>query len=331
MLDTYFAIVEGRKRAKYLEAKRVGAGIHDLARQDEQSLWDAHAEATARGADTPISAGDEPSLLDLKIEIARRMLSSCRQCARCCGTDRTSGETGECGVGAVSRIASEFVHIGEESELVPSHTVFFTGCTLACVYCQNWDIATAPDSGAVVQPAELATRIEERHASGVRNVNFVGGDPTPHLATILETLSFCEANVPVVWNSNMFLSREALDLLDGIVDVYLADFRYGNDACALELSGVSGYSAAVRRSLARADESAEVMIRHLVLPGHLTCCTEPVMSWTEENLQDVYFNLMFQYRPCHDAWGHPGLDRRLSQAECAEALRLASQHGIDAR
>ena len=120
-------------------------------------------------------------------------------------------------VGAESRYDAEFLHMGEEPELVPSHTIFFTGCTLRCRYCQNWEIAFSPQAGRLVVPAEMAALIDERHAEGSANVNFVGGDPAPHLATILTTLTHVRRPVPVVFNSNMCLSEEALALLARLV------------------------------------------------------------------------------------------------------------------
>jgi putative pyruvate formate lyase activating enzyme len=218
--------------------------------------------------------------------------------------------------------------MGEEPELVPSHTVFFTGCTLACAYCQNWDIATRPDAGAPVGPARLARTIGCRHDQGSRNVNFVGGDPAPHIATILATLVELEAGVPVVFNSNMYLSDTALRLLDGVVDVYLADFRYGNDECARRLSSVPRYFETVAEAFIEADRQTDVMLRHLVLPGHLECCTEPIMAWVREHMPAVYFNLMFQYRPCHHAGDYPELRRSLTEDEVRAAARLAADYGV---
>ena len=132
----------------------------------------------------------------------------------------------------------------------------------------------------------------------------------------------------MVWNSNMYTSAEAMELLDGVIDVYLGDFRYGNDACARELSDVDDYFAVVTRNFASAFGSAEVMLRHLVLPGHLECCTRPVMEWTARNMPGVYFNLMFQYRPGYRAGLHPGIDRRLSAEEMRTAGVMAAEYGL---
>ena len=235
-------------------------------------------------------------------------------------------------MGAVSRYSSQFLHMGEEPELVPSHTIFFSGCNLACAYCQNWDIAMQPGSGPAADPRELALALEEGVGQGSRNANFVGGDPDPHLHTVLAIvgrLGEKARGLPMVWNSNMYTSREAMDLLEGVMDVWLADFRYGNDGCASRLSEVEGYFAVVSRNFLLARERGEVMLRQLVLPGHLECCTFPIMRWVAANMPEVYFNLMFQYRPEYRATLHPGMDRRLTPEERREARRMAENLGLN--
>ncbi|GAB4280264.1 MAG: hypothetical protein Kow0056_14450 [Coriobacteriia bacterium] len=291
MLERYFAILEGRALPRFLEARSAG-------------------------------------VLEERAGAARGMLRSCTMCARECGANRASGHLGWCGVGARSRVASDFIHLGEELELTPSHTVFFSGCTMACAYCQNHDIAFHPDAGRLASPEDLARSIERRVAQGARNVNFVGGDPAPHLATVLETLSVLEVRQAVVWNSNMYLSESAMDLLCDVVDVFLADIRYGDDACALRLSDAPDYTARVRRAIERAHRESEVVLRHLVLPGHLECCTRPVLEWVAGSLSGVYLNLMFQYRPCHEARQHEGMGRRLTRSEIAQASAMAQEAGV---
>ncbi len=273
-------------------------------------------------------AGAGASLLALKAELARRALSCCRLCGHRCGADRASGVRGSCGVGVTPRVASAFLHGGEEPELVPSHTVFFAGCTMGCDYCQNWDIAFRPEAGSPTDAPALARLFEAGQASGGRNLNLVGGDPTPNLHTILEALALTAAATPVVWNSNMYMEEEAARLLDGVVDVYLADLRYGNDECARRLSGVGRYSEVVRRAVGEAHRQTDVMLRHLVLPGHVECCTRPVIEWVGANIPGVYFNLMFQYRPCHFAARHPELGRGLTSGERELALKLAQAGGL---
>ncbi len=339
MLERYFSVLDGRRAAGFRMCRSVAAELPPLAGLAESELWNAHhqllgelrrREQTGELEETAPGQG-QTDLLSLKREIAGRLLSSCRLCERRCGADRIGGDLGTCGVGAVPRVASDFLHLDEEPELVPSHTIFFAGCTFSCVYCQNWDIATDPTAGAEVEPAALAATIDDRFRHGSRNVNWVGGNPDPGLALVLDVLCSVRSNVPIVWNSNMYMSTESMALMDGLVDVFLGDFRYGNDACAERLSHVPGYSAVVRRNFARANEIADVMLRHLVLPGHLECCTKEIMRWVSRTIPGVYFNLMFQYRPCHQAFEAPGLDRRLTQEERLRAAELASKMGLRCR
>ncbi|NPV60393.1 MAG: radical SAM protein [Actinobacteria bacterium] len=336
MLEYYFSILEGRRPARHWLASRVAAGPGDIEGMPEEELWSCHHSAmeTFRrllsGGEEP-GPVDGPTLLDLKAALARRMLSSCHMCERRCGVDRTAGERGYCGVGDESRVASMFLHFGEEPELVPSHTVFFSGCTFHCVYCQNWDIAMDARSGSPADPDLLARGLREGLRQGSRNANFVGGNPDPNLHTILDTIILLGddgRHLPMVWNSNMYTSLEAMRLLEGVMDVYLGDFRYGNDACAKRLSDVEDYFKVVSRNFRTAHRQGEVMLRQLLIPDHLDCCTAMIMAWVAENIPGVYFNLMFQYRPEYRAALYPELDRRLTGEERLAAVELARRLDI---
>jgi len=332
-LARYYSVLDGSEHARYLETKSINTDA-DLD-ADEADLWKAH-DTLVRGVGSNAGGGEKHSALDLKAELARRMLSDCRLCERRCGANRTSAEKGHCGV-LDSHITSEFVHMGEEPDLIPSYTVFFSGCTFDCVFCQNWDTSTKPGSGACIEPSDLAERIERIAGHGsneplpnrARNVNWVGGDPTSNLPFILEVLDHCQANIPQVWNSNMYLSKEAMELLKGVVDVYLSDFKYGNDKCALRLSNAPHYMETVQRNHLAAREDSEMIIRHLVLPGHVSCCTRPALTWIAENLKDLKVNVMAQYRPEHRAREFAEIARPLRMREYEEAVEIAEALGLD--
>lgn len=330
-LKRYYGILEGRDEARYLTTKKTLLDV-DLS-SDDDVLWPVHDAHTSGMA----AANGPSTLLALKTELARRVLSGCDLCERRCRVDRTAGQRGHCGV-LEARICSEFLHMGEEPELVPSYTVFFAGCTFNCVFCQNWDISTKPDSGIRMEPKELAVMIERRaetagHGGGrtgqARNVNWVGGDPTSDLPFILEALLRCNANLPQVWNSNMYMTEKTMRLLDGIIDVYLTDFKYGNDRCAERLSNAPDYTRIITRNHLLARRQAEMMIRHLVLPNHFECCTAPILKWISENLDDVKVNVMGQYRPEHHAHDHPDINRPLRMPEHRAAMELADELGLD--
>jgi len=256
---------------------------------------------------------------------ARSILSSCRLCVRRCGADRAAGELGFCRV-LEPRISSEFLHFGEEPELVPSYTIFFAGCTFSCAFCQNWDISQNPKNGVRIKAETLASMIDGVSA---RNVNWVGGEPTPNLPHILEVLTHVKKNIPQVWNSNMYLTEESMELLDGVVDVYLTDFKYGSDACALKYSNAPKYWEVVTRNHALAREQAELIVRHLVLPGHVECCTKPALAWIAENLKNVRVNIMDQYRPEYKAREFPDINRKLDRNESKEAYEYGKKLGLN--
>ncbi len=336
-LVNYQAILDKRRLANNLIAKRVKIDLDELSSQSESNLWAAHSRAVLEHKELRHKnkefvekiAPAAPSMLDLKIELARRILSDCHFCERRCGANRIQGETGYCGVDSTSYYSSEFLHWGEEPELVPSHTIFFSGCTFSCCYCQNWEIAACPSAGRVIELEEMARIIKMRHAFGSKNVNFVGGNPDPHLFTILRIIKQVNLNIAMIWNSNMYHSSETASLLEGIVDLYLADLRYGNDRCAGKYSDVGNYFFVVSRNFSRAFKQADVILRHLVIPNHLECCTKSIMQWVHENIPTVYFNLMFQYHPEYKAHNYPEINRILNLEEKKRALELAEEFEIE--
>jgi len=264
------------------------------------------------------------SFLNLKTDLLKEMLKECQFCERKCKVNRYE-KTGFCRCRDLSYYSSEFLHMGEESELIPSHTIFFNRCTFACVFCQNFSIVY--NDNYLVKPEELAKRIEIRFRQGSRNVNFVGGNPDQHAHTIMETLSYVESNVPVAWNSNMYHSIELAEVIEDVVDIWLGDFKYGDDDCAEKYSKVKNYWEIITRNFLRAKQNGELLIRHLILPNHIECCTGRIVKWVAENLgKDVRFNLMFQYYPIFKAFDFREIARRLSGEETKNALKVANKY-----
>jgi putative pyruvate formate lyase activating enzyme len=178
-------------------------------------------------------------------------------------------------------------------------------------------------------PERLAEAIFRRSLQGSRNVNFVGGNPDQHAHTILMVMKASSVNLPMVWNSNMYHSKELAEIIEDVVDVFLADFRYGNNTCAKRLSNVNNYWEVVTRNFKSAYENSEMIIRHLILPGHLECCSEPILRWIADNLgQSVRFNLMFQYYPTYKAYEYPDISRRLTYEEKKRSIELVERYGL---
>ena len=336
VLPRYVKVVNNRAWANFQIARRI---VFEFDKSlSNKELWKEHSKLMEKFYEIKevldkkklkLEEMEIPrySLLDLKIILTKEMLKSCELCERKCKVNRLKGEKGECKVGNVCLISSEFIHMGEEAYISPSHTIFFMGCNFHCQYCQNWSISQWFEKGYPVIPKELARLIEMRRVEeGSRNVNFVGGEPTPNLLPILETLKLCKINLPVVWNSNFYMSEKTMKILDGIVDLYLPDFKYGNNECALRLSKVQKYFEVVSRNHLLAAKQTEVSIRHLILPNHVECCSKPVLKWIAENIKEkCIVNLMDQYRPEYKAMEFTDLKRRITREEFEEVVNYAKK------
>jgi len=292
-LECYEAILKGAKRPKYLIAKHKG-------------------------------------LLDKKVAQAGEILKKCEFCERHCGINRLKGERGFCSASEKASIFGAHAHYGEEPELVPSATLFFAGCSMRCCYCQNAPESIVPNLGNYWSEQEIANWISIMYKNGCKNVNFVGGDPTPYTYNILKALLLCDAPIPVVWNSNAYYSKKTANLLQGVIDVYLLDFRYFSDECAIKYSNAPNYVAAAKRNFLKASKDAEVLVRILVMPSHIDCCAKPMLEWLAKNLgKDVRINIMDQYWPAFYASRFPEINRRLTRKEFLSVLDYARELGLN--
>lgn len=338
-LARYFSVMQNEKPAKFVIAKKLEVEFGEDDSTEE--LWQKHAdfaerfykiekEVDTRQKSLSDMPNPEKSYLDLKIAIAKRILANCHFCTRRCGVNRSKGESGYCGCGTKITVSSIFAHMGEEPELVPSGTIFTIGCTMRCHHCQNWTISQWIEKGEVYTPEGLAKEVEGLRINGCRNVNLVGGEPTPWLEQWLETFKHVNKNIPVVWNSNSYYSPETARLLAGFVDVYLLDFKYGPGGCAERISDAPKYWEACTRNHSEAKKHGELIIRILVLPEHLGCCTKPIINWIAEELgTETRVNVMFQYRPEWRAHEIPELRRRLTRHERERAIQLAKESGLE--
>lgn len=338
-LGRYFDIMENKKPAKFTIAKRIPVRFD--SNTPLEKLWSIHEEATKKlySLEKRIDEGEisleeldlpEQSYMDLKAEITKRLMEKCCFCERRCGVNRFKGEKGYCKAGTEMLVSTYFEHLGEEPELVPSFTVFTIGCNFTCIHCQNWSISQWYEAGEFIPPEKLAAIIDSYRKLGCRNANLVGGEPTIWAYQWFEVFRHVKENVPVVWNSNAYYSLELAKLLAGFVDVYLLDFKYGNDSCALRLSNVPNYMEVVTRNHLLAKKHGELIIRVLVLPNHLDCCLDSILKWISENLGPMTrVNVMFQYRPEWRAHEVPELRRRLNEKEMEKSLELANKYKLE--
>jgi putative pyruvate formate lyase activating enzyme len=338
--------VQARDHVKnHFLVQSIPAGIdaQGLACMPIEEAWAMHGRLHGafleKRADPGPSHDDaSPNFLDVKVKIARSMLGSCNFCERRCGVDRAAGKVGTCGVGATPRVSSSFLHFGEEGPFIPSGTIFFSGCNFTCAFCQNEDISTDPMNGIPVTPLKLANMATSLAMDGARNINYVGGDPTPNLHAILDSLAFQDAPVAQLWNSNNYNTPEAMELLLDVMDVWLPDLKYGNDSCAKRLSGIDRYWAVLTRNLKLVHDEmvvpghASLVIRHLVMPGHVDCCSVPAIEWIAKEIPLAMVNIMGQYRPQHKVLSRPAefkdIARRPTFEEIDSVRSLATRLGI---
>jgi len=335
-LSRYFDVFQEKKKAKFTISRSLPVDFEPNSATEE--LWKKHDETLSKYSYYEeeidfgrVDPGDPVpcSFLTLKSQIAKRIMSSCHFCTRKCGIDRDKGEVGFCGCGRIAIVSSFFEHMGEEPELVPSGTIFTCGCTMRCLHCQNWTISQNIEVGDMCGAEELAKIVDRLRQRGCRNANLVGGEPTPWLHHWFDAFTRVKENVPVVWNSNSYYSHETSQLLAGFADVYLLDFKYGPGDCGARISSAPDYWAVCTRNHLTAKRYGELIIRVLILPGHNSCCTRPILSWISKNLgPETRVNLMDQYRPEWRAHEVPELRRRLTGEEFREAREIAREVGL---
>ncbi len=276
------------------------------------------------------------SFLDLKVTIADRTLQQCTFCERLCKIDRRT-KLGNCRVSDTSYVSSAFLHTGEEPPLVPSGTIFFSGCNLRCAHCQNHDISCNPTNGSKISVKQLAAIADELASRGAKNINYVGGDPTPHLHNIVASLKWQQFNITQLWNSNMYLSEESMEILRDVIDFWLPDLKYFSEECAERISDVKNYTTVVTRNIKTAytKGTKEMIIRLLVLPNHLECCVFPILDWIAENTPEAFVNIMAQYRPLWQVFKKPtiykDISRRVTNEEMQQAYNHAEKLGLEFR
>ena len=280
-----------------------------------------------------------------RIREAYRRLGACDLCPHDCGVNRIKDERGICGAGLKPKIASANVHKGEEppiSGTKGSGTIFLTGCSLKCRFCQNFPISQL-GNGEEITTTALAERMLRLQRQGVHNINFV--TPTHFLPQVLAALWLAIPRgfrLPIVWNSSGYEKVDSLRLLDGVVSVYLPDMKYDDDAPSVRLSSAPGYCginrAAITEMLRQAghlrldDNGVAVtglIIRHLVLPERLAG-TRQTLSWIAANLGvGTHISLMRQYFPAHMALDTSGIDRKITDEEYDEAAEWLEEFGLE--
>lgn len=281
--------------------------------------------------------------LEEKIIRLNKILSSCTLCPRRCKVNRQKGERGFCGAGKDAVVSSASPHFGEESCLVGRHgsgTIFFSHCNLRCVFCQNYEISHLAE-GREVSTDEIAQIILKLQNIGCHNINLV--TPTHFAPQILEALKIAikgGIRLPLVYNCGGYESEEVIDLLEGIVDIYMPDAKFSSSGVSKEFCQAPDYFENLKKILKKMYQQVGdleivggiakrgLLIRHLVMPAGL-CGTREIMEFIAKEISpNTYINIMAQYRPCGEAFRFPKINRPITSQEYLEAVEIARYFGL---
>jgi len=285
-------------------------------------------------------------LLTARIEESRALLTDCTLCPRRCRVDRLAGEKGICRTGEFAEVASYGPHFGEESVLVGDHgsgTIFFCGCSLTCVFCQNYEISH-PASGSceVVDATRLGTIMTELQHQGCHNINLV--TPSHVIPQILAALPHAideGLTVPLVYNCSGYEEVESLKLLDGIVDIYMPDFKFWQTESAKKYAHAADYPEKARAALMEMQRQvgdleintqglAErgILVRHLLMPHGQDESREILRFLAECISRNCFVNVMDQYRPCGKIAAFPELQETIAPGDYQTAMEMAAEFGL---
>ena len=276
-------------------------------------------------------------------EGGREPLAECRLCPRDCGVNRLAGEVGYCEVGAEAVVASRGPHFGEERPLVGrggSGTIFFSGCNLRCIFCQNYDISHQV-VGLPAPPELLAEWMLQLQGQGCHNVNFVTPTHvTPHILEAIRIARRGGLTVPTVYNCSGYEAAETLARCRGLIDIYMPDTKFTDPEVARRLAQAPDYPERMRAALREMHRQVGdlliedglarrgLLVRHLVMPGGLEAAREVVDFLAQEISPHTYLNVMAQYRPVFGAARAAEIDRRPTPEECLAARRYAEERGL---
>jgi putative pyruvate formate lyase activating enzyme len=255
---------------------------------------------------------------------ARAALAACRWCAHDCGVDRLAGQRGFCHAGAETRVLLAQWDTADELELIPTFSIVLTGCDLRCDFCITGAPSWNPRLGEALTPVELAARARATLAEGARTVTILGGEPTIHLPFLLEVVAELPDTARLVLKTNAYGSATSRGFLEGMFDVWCADYKFGNDACAQRLAGIPAYSRVVRENLLWADRTSDLIVRHLLMPGHVECCWEPVAHWLAMHLPGAKVSLRTGFWRGWRAHRHAELGQPLLPLELERARQIAA-------
>lgn len=260
---------------------------------------------------------------------ARQHDQSCMLCEHRCAVNRADNELGVCKAGTEARVFRHRIECGEEPELIPCHLFYLSGCDLRCAFCIAEADAFDPRRGQLLTTEFFGEAVQWGQEQGAKTLQWVGGEPTIHLPRILEVMAGCDSLPPVVWKSDFHGTSESFDLLKGLAEFYVADFKFGNDHCARRIASVENYTAIVTRNLRIASKQGRLIVRHLLMPGHYDCCFLPVIRWLSDNLPETAFSLRDGYLPRWRSHAFEELKGRNSREMVNLAKTVTQESGLE--
>lgn len=263
-----------------------------------------------------------------RAQAARASLSCCHLCAHQCGADRSAGPAGRCHAGPFGRVFSAQTEVADELVLGPVFAIALAGCDLRCDFCitgrESWDAR----AGEPLDAAALAARAVAAQNAGAQTIMILGGEPTVHLPDVLVLVAHLPDSAQLAWKTNAHASPFARTLLEGIFDVWVADFKFGNDACANRLARTPDYLGPVCETLRWAARDHDLIVRHLLMPGHVECCWQPIAAWLAHHLPGTPVSLREGFWPAWRARSHRELTGPATSNELARAHAIAYAHGL---
>lgn len=266
-------------------------------------------------------------LSDVILELEQEY-RKCMLCPKECGINREK-EIGYCSVSLDSSCFERDILVSEERLISPTYAVFFQGCNLRCIYCHVQPEIFSRKYGITYHPEETTLGVND--ISSIKTLSFTGGNPDNSIKPALETIFCLGKETPIVWNTNLYVQKKVLDFLDQIIEVYLIDLKtYKN--CSEFICGEKDYFEVVTKNLRYIVETqpeAIVIVRHLPLPRHINCCTEPILCWMRDNIKGAKFHLMIGYHPWHRAMTMRELRRILRDDEIDKAIKMMRKYRIE--
>jgi putative pyruvate formate lyase activating enzyme len=262
-----------------------------------------------------------------RFNTAESEMANCRLCGFECGVNRLAGPAGVCRAGATSRVFRVGIDHAGEKDIVPTLVVNFSGCNFRCSFCVTGQHSQNARNGRDFEFARIAREVK-LNAGKFISVTIEGGEAVIHLPSVLRFISEIPDCIPLVWKTNAYSSSRALKLLDGLFEIILADYKFGNDECAAKIAIVPNYTKIIQQNLEWAQTQPRLIIRHLLMPGHFDCCSVPVLKRIAAQFPGAEVSLLTSYVPAFRARRSAELNRFATAHEVAQLKRLSKKLGL---